>query len=393
MKLNVADVLARAWRISWRHKALWLLGFLVALPGGCSGGSNVAGRFQGRGDAGALAPGLDDLGGRLEDFGRQLPPGLRDYLGQLFRELSVLGQRQALTERPMAIVGLVLLLLAGLLLVWLVLALVGLVARVGLVRSIDRIDGDGEAPGLRQAWRLGWTTRTLRLLLAEFLMALLSLLLMMPVLVLAILALVIGIVANGNGGGGLVILGLLAGIGIFVLGLFLLLVLGALLNLFRELWSRDIIIEDAPIGSAVAEAVATLRRHPGDLFRLWLALLLVGLGVGLALLPLTVVLGLLGLGLGLGLGAIILALLGSLLGSFGALISLLLGLTLSAFLFGLPLAVAQGLYQVFRSSAWTLAWRRLRDDTTPAIAAPAPDLDLPMFPGTTPPVAEDPVAS
>lgn len=393
MKLDVSDLLARSWRISWRHKALWLLGFLVALPGGCSGGSNFAGRFQSRGDAADLPRNLEDLGGGLEGLTRQLPAGLRDYLAQLLRELATLRQSNVFTDRPMVWVGLALLLLAGLFLVWLVLALVGLVARVGLVRSIDRIDAGDEAPTLREAWRLGWSVRTLRLLLAEFLMALLALLLILPVLVLAILPFILGIVANSDGGGGLAILGLLAGIGIFVMGIFLFMVLAALLNVFRELWGRDIMIADAPIGSAVAEGLATMRRHPGDIFRLWLALLLVGIGVGLALLPLTLLLALLAIGLGLGLGALILALFGGLLGGFGALISLLLGLALSATVFGLPLAVVQGLYQVFGTSAWTLAWRRLRGELPPpTYEAPSRDDGAAMDRATAmPPLPEGPI--
>ena len=78
--------------------------------------------------------------------------------------------------------GIILLLLATLLLVWLLVGLAGLVARVGLVRGIDRIDAGADAPNLRQAWGLGWSARTLRLLLAEVLMGILSLILILSLI-------------------------------------------------------------------------------------------------------------------------------------------------------------------------------------------------------------------
>lgn len=363
MKLDIGDILSRSWRITWRHKTLWLLGFLVALPGSCSSGFNASDRFQGRGDGPRMPDGADGLGRGMDDLTRSLPAGLREYLSQLMNEVTSLRQSEILVDRPLLLPGIILLLLATLLLVWLLVGLAGLVARVGLVRGIDRIDAGADAPNLRQAWGLGWSARTLRLLLAEVLMGILSLILILPVILMAVLPLILVVPMQAEADSP-ELLPILAGVGILLAGVFLILLLASLLQALRQLWTREIVIADTPIGAAVSQALATMRRQPGSIFLFWLALLLVGMGVFLALLPVSLVMALLFAGLGLGLGALLKAVLGGLLGAFGGLISLLLGLALSGAIFGLPLAAFEGLYAVFTTSAWTLAWRRLRGDGT-----------------------------
>lgn len=365
MNLEIGDILSRAWRITWRHKALWLLGFLVALPGGTGNGVSAGSRFQARGDGAGLAGG-DGLGSGLGRLGQGLPEGLRTYLEQLVREFTTLRQSVLLTDRPWLLPVVVLLVIAALFLLWLLLAMIGLVARTGLVRSIDAIDAGAPAPSLRQAWRLGWSTRSVRLLLAEILMGLLSLILILPVIALAVLVgIVVGVDAMGPGSDGSNLWAILAAVAVVLGGVLLVAVMSGVLNVLRQLWTREIIVADAPIGAAVASAVATMRRHPGGLLRCWLALLLVGLAIGLASLPISLVMAVSFAGMGLGLGAMIKVLLGGLLGAFSGLISLVTGLVFSAFLFSLPLAAFQGLIAVFTTSAWTLAWRRLRGDGPP----------------------------
>lgn len=383
MKLAIGDLLSRSWRLCWRHRLLWVLGALVALPGSCSLGFQLP-----RGaDGDAPARGLPDFAWPDASAGaawQGLPSGLRHYLSCLLAELQALTppERWAAPGPGLgAALGLLLLAGAFAVLAWLGLWALALVARTALIRGVAEQGDRLGSLGLRKALGLGWSMRTLRLLLADFLVGLGTLALMLPA-AFVMIAVAVGLQTGARQAGesapplasGILVAVVLVG------GVLLVMVLAALLTVFGQLYARSIAVDDAPIGAAFGAAIDLLRRHPGDLFRLGLALLFLAAGTVVASLPLLGLSVLALAALGVGLGAVFKLLLGSLLGGYPTLASLSMGLGLTGLLFGLIYLLLLGLLQAFYTAVWTLAWQALRamDEPRPAEQAPPPlPADLP----------------
>ncbi len=375
MKLAIGDLLARSWRLCWRQRVLWVLGALVALPGGCSLGFQLPSGADGD----ASGKGLPEFAwpdASASAAWQRLPAGLRHYLSSLLEELQAMAPPEHWAGPGSGLgvaLGLLLLAAAIAVLAWLVMWALALVARTALIRVVAE-EGDGLGRlGLRKALGLGWSMRTLRLLLADVLLGLGTLALMLPA-AFVMIAVAVGLqtgARQAGDGATPVASGILVAV-VLVGGVLLVMVIAALLTVFGQLYTRSIAVDDAPIGAAFGAAIDLLRRHPGDLFRLALALLFLAAGTVVAALPLLGI-SVLALGaLGVGLGAVFKLLLGSLLGGYPTVASLGMGLGLTGLLFGLVYLLLLGLLQAFYITVWTLAWQALRAMDEPRPEEPAP---------------------
>lgn len=363
--MDHSTIIKRAATITRRHRALWLFGFLVALTGGGSGGFGGSSNYSGNGGDFGGAPGAE----------LRWPEGLpgRAFVDQLVQELSQRGQGLHFDPaNPGWVLAGLVLICGGLLL--LVLLAIGLnyVARAALMRMVDQIEARGESPGIGLGFELGWSLRTLRLFLLELLLGLLALVVMVPVLLLAIVP--VGLLIGSEQANSL---GLLIAVGLACLGLPLALALLVLWRLMSQMWSREVVVGNAPIGAAVADAWGLLRAQPMPLLLMWLIMLLLYLGFGVVMVPVLILLLGIAAAAAIGVGAAIFSAAGSALGALAAALPVFL------FLLLVPLLILSGIYKVFESSAWTLAWRELRgagsggDDTAewPA-ATPSPALPV-----------------
>ncbi|MGC8779777.1 MAG: DUF7544 domain-containing protein [Anaerolineae bacterium] len=310
------DLLKHAYQITVRYRVLWLFGILLALTSG-SGGNVPQWRTGGRRGADLPIPGLDRLGLGHVDW-------------------------QALA--PIIVAGCCVLFILTIISI-----IVNYVARVALYRSVDQIEATASAPTWREGVRLGWSNRTFRLFL-------LDLIVWLPFAIVALLLLALGAapllllliddpVAKA--------LGVAATVGLEIVIIVALIVVGVILGVFGQFWSREIGLADRSIGQALATGYALARRRLKDVTVLWLLLFALGLGYGLVFLVILVVVLILAAAVGGGIGLAIHAL----TGSVGWAVAV--GLPFFLVILLVPTVFIQGLWLVFESTAWTLAYREV----------------------------------
>ena len=310
--MDLGYVLRRAWEVTWRHKVLWLFGFLVSL--------GIVGRRVGIGS-----------GGRWEWPVRELPPEVQRAITDLLSSSTF----------TVVIAALVLLALA----VGIGLALLGALGRAALVDQVQAAEEQGVA-SLGAGWQAGrrhlWMVFLIRLLLG------------LPV----------GVVVSTGvlpvAGTGLMIARhtrpevALPGVLVMPVVLFTCLVpaicVAALLSVpfgvLRRLAVRACVLEGCGVRQSIVRAWAMLREQAGPLALVWLILFGAGIGVTIVVvLPLALV--------ALSVVAVsVLAVFTSPILS----VALVLIVGLLTWLVG---AACNSVVETFSSAVWTLAYREL----------------------------------
>ena len=311
--INLAYVLRRSRRVSWRHKRLWLLGFVTNL--------GIAGTRLGVASRSVW-----------ERAARELPP---DLARAVLRFLN----SPYFTVVVVALGLLVVLAGIGLML----LSSVGRAALVGQVQTAE----ERGAVALRAGWREAklhlWPVFLLRLLLgiptmlATVAGGIITLLWTLPALT-----------GRAWPDGDLVAQATtrVAALVCLVPAIGLLLLASVPLGLLRRLALRAYVLEGLGVRQSIRRGVETARGHFGATLLLWLVQL--GVTIGAAVL----------LGLPLAFGATALSLAALAVGFVSLLWSI--GLTfLVGVLVWLAAAVVSGLVEVFVSAMWTLAYREM----------------------------------
>lgn len=311
--IDLAYVLRSAWRISWRHKRLWLLGFVASL--------GLAGTRLGVTSRGVW-----------EQAARELPPDLGQavlrFLDSPYFTVVVVG------------FGLIALLIS------VGLAMLSSVGRAALVAQVQVAEERG-AVSVRAGWKVGrqhlWPVFLLRLVLG-----IPTLLATVAGATLVVLWTVPALMGSYWPGGNLAAQASaqLVALVCLVPTMGLLLLVSIPLNVLLRLAVRACTLEGLGVRESVRRAADSARKHRGATVLLWLVQL--GVTVGAVVL--------LGLPLVFGVAAL----------SFGALavgvISLLwsIGLTALVGLVGwLGAAAVAGVVEVFVSALWTLAYREM----------------------------------
>jgi hypothetical protein len=338
-------VLKRSFEITWRYRALWVFGILLALTtrggggGGGGGGSGNAGR----------QPSLPPAGGI---HAPQIPP-------QIVSTLIVIGIGVACVILLLIVASLV----------------VRYVAETALIRMVNDHEETGEQRSVRQGLRWGWSRTSLRLFLID-------LVVMLPLIVGFILLLLLALAplllwTTGSRPAGIV--GTVAAIGLVVLLVLLFIAVIAVASLLIHFFRRVCALEEVGVRESIRRGYTLVRRHLKDVAIMWL--IMVGLTLAWAILTIVATLILVLLGLVLGGGPALLA--GGLAGlvSRGGPLPWILagaiGLPIFFLVLIIPLLFLGGLWQVYRSSVWTLTSRELRaleavQAVQPAPPAPAP---------------------
>ncbi len=125
------------------------------------------------------------------------------------------------------------------------------------------------------------------------------------------------------------------------------------MGIFSQFWSREIALADRGVGEALATGYALARRRLKDMAVLWLLLFAIGLGYGLVFVVVLVAVLLLAAAVGGGIGLAVHMLTQSVGWAVAA------GLPLFLLILFVPTVFIQGLWLVFESAAWTLAYREI----------------------------------
>jgi hypothetical protein len=328
--MNYTEIIKRAARITWRYKVLWILGILLALS-------------SSNGPSNSITYTLNDSNGAMDGMGQPMFPGWN-------------------LPDPGVIAGFVLLCCCLLAVLVVVLTIVQYVARTGLYRAVDQIEETSAALTWREGIRLGWSNRALRMFLLDLLVGIAVFVGVIVLLLLAaspLLLLIFDVEALSIFGGILTA-------GLMFLAILLIIALIVVVSVLQQFWRRQIALDDRTVGEALSLGTLMARGKAGDVAIFWVLMTIVGVLFGIVLIPLVIGLGLLALTIGGGLGYTIY----SLFDSAGW--AVLLGLPLFILILSLPLLLIQGVYLVFESSAWTLAYREVRSSAAPTAVEPAP---------------------
>jgi hypothetical protein len=232
------DLLKRAWNITWRYKALWILGLFAGVMGG--GGSSGGSSYQ---------TGSDDFGRAGDQFGRWLEANF----------------------------GLVLILLGALLIVGIALWILGVAAQGGIAHGTNEA-AEGRTPALGDAWSVGFA-KWGRTFMVQFVLGL-------PLLA---IVLVFSMVALASTAGGLASdnsFGLAAGSAglCFVAPLLIVVLIAAafIIGIISPVAIRYGVLRDMTFGVAIKQAWNDLWAKKG-LFVFWLVMLLPGIAYGVAI--------------------------------------------------------------------------------------------------------------
>jgi len=299
--VEYTKILGRAWRITWRHKALWLFGFLLALTSGGGGG--------GGGGTGSGAQSAAGLGNSVQ-------------LAWLLVLVPVL-----------ILIGLVMIVAS------IIINPLSTAALIGMVGEIE----ETEDTRARSGWRVGWS-RFPRVLAIG--------------LLLGIPAAIAAFVLIGLGASPLLLLLLqrraLTAVAIVLTVLLTLLVVGVLivggvaLSIMGKLAYRQCVLDKNGIFDSIRGGYRLARENPRQVGAVWLLLFGVDLATGIVMVPLA-------------LAVVAIAAAPSILVYIvteTAAPAVLIGLPL-VLLGILFLTVLAGIVQVARSTTWTLTYLEL----------------------------------
>ena len=156
------------------------------------------------------------------------------------------------------------------------------------------------------------------------------------------------------------IVGIVAGVGLIFLAIFLAIVVGVVLALLKHFFRRTCVLENLGVFDAIRDGFDVVKRHLKD--AVIMELIMIGLGLALALLMIPVAILLLILGI------VVIAPVALVVGGLAAflggpvmwILAAIFGIPLLILVMGAPLLFLNGLIEVFKSSTWTLTYRELR---------------------------------
>lgn len=340
--MKYSELLKRALDITWRHRALWLFGFLLALFGGGGGGGGGSFRTQtpnGRSGGGGIRP----------PSGGELPP------------------------MPLIPTETIIIIVVAVILAVLLLVLISFLLRVYfqtiIIRMVNEIEEEGN-PGVKRGFRLGWSRRTLRLTAINFVVGLVSLIVVLVLLLFGFSPLALLLLDETKFLAPAIIL-----TGGLCLPVFITItVWGIFVRVLVQLISRQCVLEGSGIVESVKLAFALARRRVSQVAVVWLIMVGVGLGWGIvsALLSMLVLAALIPV------AAVAFGIYAATKATATALIVGVALAILAIIVLSIPILFVTGLYLVFHSAVWTLAYREMkRSDGTAAVPDQEPPDERP----------------
>jgi hypothetical protein len=246
--MNFGEILTKAWKIIWRYKILWIFGILSSCGQGGGGGGG------GGGNAGAQYSGGDG----------NIPPGMREF----FRNLEYFFENIQGWQIAALVIGMILFFL----ILWFIFTSLSTIGRIGLIQGTvkgkDAVEGEPAAgmtftdlfnSGKRFFWRIFGFNFLAGI--AVFIAVMLLILLMVP---LAVVTLGIGLIC-------------------LIPLICLLIPAGWLVNVLFEQINIAIVIEDLSILDGVKRGWDVLRDNLGNLIIMGLILGIGGFILGLLL--------------------------------------------------------------------------------------------------------------
>jgi hypothetical protein len=362
--IDPVKILQRAWHILWNYRTLWVFGLILAIAAGGSfnGGGNNGVQWQEDGHN-YQGPSFGSLQEALDYFRREL----NRLFTQGIPEANITGQ--ALT----AFLWTVGVFVVFMLLVSIVVAIAYYVSVGAVIRMVNEYEDSGTKMTLREGFRLGWSRTAWRLFL-------INLVVNLPAILFFLALLIVGVsifLSLANGTATPTPAGIVSMVGLFLLGLSIVLLWRLLLGLLRPFFWRVAVLEDAGVGESMRRGFAMVREQWKNVGLMWLVM--IGLGIAwivvsiiaiivtipIVILTIIVAVVVVGIPFMLLVGLFSLFLTGPLPWIAAALFVLPLFFTIGFS----PWLLLGSWKSVFTSTVWTLTYRELK--TLPAIASQA----------------------
>jgi len=342
-------IIKRAWNILWNYRMLWVFGIILALVAGGGGGSSSGSnyRFSGDDGSGFNFPLPDDLPFRM-------PVAPRNLMAILIG------------------VGI------GLVCLALVLAVVTTVlrnvVRTSLIRMVDEYEETGQKLGFKQGFRLGWSRRAFRMWLTNLILDVPVAVAILVLILLALMPLALWATRQEVLG----IIGTVATIGLIFLVIITGIIIDAVIKLLKRFFWRRAAIEGDTVGDSFRAGFRLIKRHLKDVALMWLLMLGIGIAWVIIMIPTAIIVVLL-----FGLVGVIIAAIPGLVaagitsiftsGATPWIVGAIFAVPIFILVLSAPFVFLSGLYEVFKSTVWTLTYREVRaleprvaDDTLPA---------------------------
>lgn len=304
--MDYGKLLKRAVEITWRHRALWLFGFLLAL-------------FTG-------------------GWGSRGSQGMQYTIDQ--SELA----------RPEWVLGLALLVLFMVFVVIVLATVLNNISRGALIGMVREVEETGDTH-VRSGWRIG-RSRLWSLIGIDLVTVIPAIIVGMTLTALALTPLLLLIPygqASLSQREGLTVVGILLVVILSLVALAVIIVAGTALGVVREFAYRQCVLDGQRVWPSIREGYRMVRAHLRHVGIMWLLLFGIDLAAGVIAFPLVLV----GSGVVAGTAAAVYATTQSVISAIVA--GIVLGFPALLLTAGIG-----GVYLVFRSSAWTLAYEELQ---------------------------------
>jgi hypothetical protein len=325
--MDYTRALRGAWKTVWRDRALWAFGVILTLTTG--GGTRGGQRIFRQGD---------------------LNWASRSHI-DLIPELPV---------NTLIAVG------AGLACAIILLAIAATVARyvaeTALIRMVDDRETSGHRRTVRQGLRMGWSRSALRVFLIDLVTILPVVLAFMLLFLLAAAPMLVwtslGLRIAGTGAARPIIT-----VATIVLGLLVLLlaiIAGVILSVLTHFFRRVCVLERAGVVESIRRGYSLARHRLKDVVIMWAIMLGLGIGWMLLMVPVVLLLVIIGAALG-GLPALGVGLLSRMVAgqTMSWVLAGVVGIPIFILTMAAPLTFLGGLWEVLKSSVWTLTYRQL----------------------------------
>lgn len=354
--MDYGAIIKRAWHITWRYKALWVLGIFAGISGcSSSGGGNYS-------------SGSSDFSNFGKDFGGGAGmPSASEFQDTMLSALPVV----------IAVAFLLIVL-------WLVWSVFSVAARGGLIAGVNNVESGGEVR-LGELWRAGfarfWTLVGLDILIN------LPLFFGVMLIVLLIAVPIIGAVAAGGDPNPAAVLAPMCGV--LVIGIPILVVAGVILGIMYVIAQRYVVLGGQGAFESARNSWRFLRLRVKDTLLMWLISGALNLAASFVLAIPAIFIG---IAIGLPMVAAIVAKSWGLVAALGAVLVLLIS-ALSI--------LYTGIWGTYSSALWTIFFRDVAGMSAPqpapamayaAEAPPQPTYTPPPMPPTEPYAPAPPVA-
>lgn len=243
MNFNFGEVLTRAWQIVWKHKVLWIFGFLASCG---RGGSNFNSGSNSGGDGG-FGNGPTDL-----------PPQLESFLNWIVNNVTMF----------------VVLVITLACVISLISIFLGTIGRIGLIRGTADAEGGAESLIFGQLFSEStpyfWRVFGLSLLAG------------LPFFIVILAAILLGAMfaIGASQGSDASAIGMMGMLPIFIGCFCILIPIGWVINLIVRQSERVIVLEDAPVMPSLSRGWEIFRNNLGPIIVMAIILAVITLVVG-----------------------------------------------------------------------------------------------------------------